>query len=674
MKYAWQYRYIPARRCGNVRGFNLFAAFLGVVMLAISIGLSAFTFSKESATISEISTQITHESAESVADLIRQDAHNTVVESVRRGFQNFLAHNDLDPPADVWKGEEAFKEWFSEEFVRSDRLTRFLADYIAEELLLYQNIPLKGHTVRVVVNKQGLSEALAKGASVEFREDGTFVFVYDTSLLEAKDMAKLPTIVVDGSETVSVFPPGRWMIPIPLRILEAYRHARSFRERVRRNINEFKILFGSCDLDASPACGVYEWRMKPLPLYPQSAPKHIKVAASEVGTGTWTAYNLTSGACTDLALEVGDELNELPLPVELPDHVICSVYAETLLYGLLQKRLSQLVQGEDEFAVVRPESIQKFRTWRIFTQQAIGVSSLIGSSTFPPIQWLLDRVLAAIPGAQIIPLTPCKPSGYMYCAVPARLAYVYSWVDPDTNYSVTGEHAIFSFRQVFVDEFDDIYTRYKTRDEQVKHITPGGTETVDVNYDPEECEKRAKQWCADQIIKGYEQCVRLEIEARKEQLKDEWGWLGDIVAGIVDLGQKIMDICSNPVMQYTQVCYFSTAYNTLKTAGEQAYLSEWNTIQETGHALYVRYAQEYNKTQSEVAKQCMYMFSAFKDENALCMDTNKNFCNYFSWLENGVPGICPEKEHVAYSVFWFHPFEEFVATCTSNTMPDSPDQ
>jgi len=175
-----------------VRGFNLFAAFLGVVMLAVAVGFSIYTFSEESATIKEISAQITHHSAESIADLIRQDAHNTVVESVRRGFQRFFSSNDLDPPDDVWRREEMFKEWFSKEFVRSDRLTQFLADYIAEELLLYQNLPLKGHTVRVVVNRRGLGEALEKGASVEFREDGTFVFVYDTSLLEPEDLAKLP--------------------------------------------------------------------------------------------------------------------------------------------------------------------------------------------------------------------------------------------------------------------------------------------------------------------------------------------------------------------------------------------------------------------------------------------------------------------------------------------------
>ncbi len=627
-----------------MRGFNLFAAFLGVVMLAIAVGFTVFTGTQEAQALREISTQVQTVSVESVADLIRQDAHNTVVETIRRSFQDFFATNPVEPLADAWGSESEFKRWFSEDFIAESKLTEHIADALSGELLLYQGLPLKGHTVRVVVNRSALAEALKEGSSIIVQDDGTFVFVYDTSKLTPEAIASLPTIVIDGKTTVSVFPPGRWMISVPLRIVEAYRHAKEFGERVEAHRDEFKILFGSCSRD-SVLCALWRWTGWDVsPVYPQEVGKGYTITTSEVGEGTWRAYNLVGGACTDMRLYTDEsELNQALGVEEIP----CS-QPEIGLVAVLQKRLEKLVEDPDANAYIVLDSIKAFKTWRVVSDEEINISRLVGESVgIPYLDWVINKLLSAVGVRDAVSISPCRPSGYLYCAAPAALTYDYVWTDKDTRYSVTGEPAVFVFRRRMEYPFAPIYTWLKAREERVAPVSVT-TQSVDIGYDPQECEKNMMDWCREQIKKGIDACTQIQAS----RLDEPWR---SIAMTFIGLGSGFESLC-NQLGGYAALIpaclgpQFQDAYVNYATA-------DWDEIRHVGHALY----EEYNKAGDE---ECAALFAAFKDENALCMDPNQNFCEHLRWLQSGVPKCdLSDPSVVARSVFWFHPFSEFAASC-----------
>ena len=639
-----------------MRGFNLFAAFLGVVMLAIAVGFTVFTGTQESQALREISTQVQTVSAESIADLIRQDAHNTVVETIRRSFQDFFATNPVEPPEEAWESEGRFKEWFAKEFIAESKLTEHIADALAGELLIYQGLPLKGHTVRVVVNRSALAEALKEGSSISVRDDGTFVFIYDSSKLSPEALAGLPTIVIDGRTTVTVFPPGRWMIPVPLRVVEAYRRAKAFREKVRGHMYLFKLLFGVCSRE-SIKCALWKWTGSGVsPVYPSSVDsERFTVAASEVGAGEpWRAYNLMD-VCTDMRLYTDDsELNKA-LGVE---EIHCGIPKPALI-AILDERLSSLLDEENASVAIVPESVRTYKTWRVAEMQAISVSQFIQSNIpIPFLKDLIERAVEALGGTAAMPITPCRPAGYLYCAAPTSLTYDYVWTDTDLRYSVTGEPAVFAFRMSFSRDFDAITTWLEARERRVERASMN-VQTVDVGYDPQECEENMLMWCAKTLFDNFQSCVTLRLGS--------WSVIGDLAQAGHCIQHPDDPICKMDPTSLALILGISNA-----TASDLK--SKWNSVRGVGHYLYTEFnAYAEAHPDDETAQTCAQMFYAFKDENALCMDPNQNFCEHLKWLQSGTPKCdTSDADTVAYAVFWFHPFEEFAGTCRAKAMPSGP--
>jgi len=657
----------------NVRGFNLFAAFLGVIMLAISVGFGVYTFSQERQAIREVSIQIQQSSAQGIADIIREDAHNLAVESIRTALQKYFANNDIIPPKKAWEDEDAFKQWFSNDFIRQSSLTEQIADTLASELLLYQNIPMKGWSVSVVLNRKTLAKALSDASTIQFAKDGTIIFIYDSSKLSKEELAGLPTIVVrrgPASATVSVFPPGRWMVPVPLRVLKAYEAAREFRTLVSTHLDDFRLLFGMCDTENSPDCALYRWTGAGVePVYPEKEEAQIYVSTSTIGDKSqpWTVYNLITGGCTDIRLYVDkSELNkDLNGQVEW---IPCADPAP-VLYVVLQKKLTDIAKEDPNkgMAFIDPSTVAVFKTWKVYTQQGMGITSLISAAVglpipnqYNPFLYIL-KALGEVTGGNnknppppIIPISPCKEDGYLYCAAPVQLAYTYVWTDKDTHFSATGKPAVFRFRTIFTAPFSAIYLTYETRQKEVEAVSlVAPSQTAGGQFNQAECEEKAKGYCAYLVRTGIEKCAPTLLKKKCPS------WLKAVCEKIGGIGaQFVENVCGNPLLSnvFGGVC---TAY---KYASEYA-LSDWDTIRSTGHELY----EELKDDQT-----CARMFAAFKDNDSVCMNPHQNFCEKFSFLSEERPGICPNNDYVAYSYFWFHPFSEFGSTCSVKKPPEPP--
>ncbi len=255
----------------HVRGFNLFAAFLGVAMIAIAVGYSMYVHSVQMDKSQTMQEELVRFDTAGVAEAIKSDVYNTILSRLQRDFQYILAHNVIDPPQSVWEGGEgAFKSWFERDYAQSEALTYTVADRMMAELQAYSASQVfgQGYDVSIVGSVDATAGALRGNTRAEILPNGTFAYVIDTEHMSPKAYSKLPKIVVrkmgstSGVVTSIVLPRGVWTIPINLRIMDGFRVADRVYWYMKNSgaYQRFALAEGHCRQDNLAVCDVFQLR------------------------------------------------------------------------------------------------------------------------------------------------------------------------------------------------------------------------------------------------------------------------------------------------------------------------------------------------------------------------------------------------------------------------------
>jgi len=260
-----------------VRGFNLFAAFIGMAMIAVAVGYSMYAQQAKVQRINEIATEIVRLDTAGVSEVIKSDVYNTILSKIRDEFQDYFENTVLEPPPDAWESRERFKEWFENEFAQSEPTTYWVADRMMVELQAYTATQIFGedYEVSVIGNVKATANALKGAVRAKIQPDGTFVYIIDTTKMAPEAYGNLPKIMVrkhgevSGFTTDIVLPRGLWMIPVPLRIMKAYDVAKEARDYIhdRKKYQEVALAMGHCDQENLAVCDVFqlgERSVKPL--------------------------------------------------------------------------------------------------------------------------------------------------------------------------------------------------------------------------------------------------------------------------------------------------------------------------------------------------------------------------------------------------------------------------
>lgn len=250
-----------------MRGFNLFAAFLGVAMIAIAVGYSMYAQQEKSARSDLMVQELVRFDTAGVAEVIKSDVYNTLLAKIRQDFQEYFESTPLDPPEDVWSSEEAFVDWFEHDFARSESMTYWIADRMMSELKSIAASTMFGeeYEISVIGNTKATAGALKDAVSAKILEDGTFIYVIDTEKMPPEAYDNLPKIMVKkrgetaGFTTDVVLPRGKWTLPVPLRVTEAYRVARETREYIESTGKQkyLALAAGHCDQDNLAICDAF---------------------------------------------------------------------------------------------------------------------------------------------------------------------------------------------------------------------------------------------------------------------------------------------------------------------------------------------------------------------------------------------------------------------------------
>jgi len=259
-----------------VRGFNLFAAFLGVAMIAIAAGYAIYTQQAKTQRMDTIMVETVRFDTAGVSATIKSDVYNTILLKIRQEFQDFFANAVITPPRWAWSSEDAFINWFETNFAQSDTLTEWIADRMMAELQSYTAVPVFGeeYEISVVGSRDSTAEALKSASYAKIMPDGTFVYVIDTTSMSPEMYQKLPKIVVrkrgdvSGATTDIVLPRGKWEIPVRLRILQAYRVARDAKEQMDGgDYKDLALAVGHCSTENLAVCDAFKIegsRIEPL--------------------------------------------------------------------------------------------------------------------------------------------------------------------------------------------------------------------------------------------------------------------------------------------------------------------------------------------------------------------------------------------------------------------------
>ncbi len=250
-----------------MRGFNLFAAFLGMAMIAIAVGYSIYAQQMKVQRIDALTDELARFDTAGVADSIKMDVYSTVLNNIRAHFHEFFAEAIITPPQDKWNSEDSFKKWFEEDYARSEDVTYWVASQMVDELAAYTSTQYLGdeYTITYQGDVNAVAGALKGAVSAKIRPDGTFVYIIDTTKLSPEAYTKLPKIIVQKRGSTSaitsdvILPRGKWEIPVPLRILTAYKVARatkSFMEKGKK-YKYLSLALGHCHGDNLAICDAF---------------------------------------------------------------------------------------------------------------------------------------------------------------------------------------------------------------------------------------------------------------------------------------------------------------------------------------------------------------------------------------------------------------------------------
>ncbi len=657
--------YISPSSTTNVKGFHLFAVLVGGLMVLIAVGFAVYVGQEKAAKVDAMAAKITQYEIARLADVVREDAYNTTLSGLRGSLQDYFATNPLYPPDDAWESEQKFKEWFENDFARSEQFLKWIARALASELTAYRYVrKYADYTVSVELEEEETVKTLSKAVRLKILDDGTFTFILDTRNLTEEELRGLPSIKVCqgvSCTTFVVFPSGIWSFPVPLRIMEAYRRAREAYFSEKSHINDFKLALGFCKRTGECAlwkCSGFDFR----PLYPEEykgfVSKHLPdVLQPPVGIKYITA------PCTSQFLilqgELQKEVNKITgcgeecyLPCDDPQS----------LYILLQAKLEEYAP-EDVNVTLDPVSIKEYKTFHVLSQDAFEIMEAIKENTM--LFFLPPGLLGE---AGTLPLSSCKDEGYVYCYAPVFISYVVSWQDPDATYRVRNYPAVFLFRQTL--------KGFETMDRKLSELEKKAEE---YEFKPPENQQLDEEWNTIQCVKnGAAQCYQLFERAILACYGQELN--GDVVGFCRErLLEGNMPEACKIVLLHSAVegaTWFENLNDALRSwildqlGFGQQYREAKDLTEAQKNAYFYNLAKEAIATLPDGGDECnrlksLFLCSGETCKYAYCADLNAA-CHMFGF-EEGIPGKCAAvgNDATIYALRYIHIWELLTSVCSA---------
>ncbi len=631
---------------------------IGASMLLIAMAYMLYLGNEKRARIDAISQHISQYEIARLADVIREDAYNTTLSTLRASLQDYFATTPLYPPKEAWEDEEKFKEWFESNLSNDEQFLRWVARALAAELLSYRYVReyAKDYIIGVDIEEEKTVGVLRDAVRLVVNDDGTFTFVIDTRNLSEEQFRNLPTIKVcqmGSCTSFVVFPSGIWTFPVPLRIMEAYRKAREVYWRVKSRKDEFKIAFGFCKKTGT--CGIWKYRWGFERVFPRGEDTLMK-RLPELQEGPVTIKFITSPCTSQIMLE-----ENMPEEYRVSDIPVCCGPCSDLLPPdyylllLLQKKIKELAP-DDVNVDVDPVSIREFRTFRVLKQEGFSLVYLFAQSVGLDmlIEWgLIPRDIAS---QAFTPTSECKDGGYVYCYAPVMLSYIVSWEDTNPTYRVKNYPARFLFRQTLTG-FEDMESELESLEERATsyQLKPPEMETVEFNQI--KCRISGADLCWQNFERAVVVCNGGDASTPAWQFclgnQNAPGCIVVLTRAYLDNASLIPEAIVNWLLDQNPDL---ERIKLMKEYGRKLYFYE---MAKKAITLLPTNGEECNQLKSSFI--CPYEKNTC--EFALCYDLN-NYCKNMSF-ENGVPGGCGKvgTEATIYSLFYLHITEQLRGEC-----------
>ncbi len=698
------------------RGFNLFSVFVGISMIAIAVAFSVYVSKYQINTEKTIAPKIFGYETASVADFVRDDATATLTNRIRQEFQEFFATQVLWPPQEsyynnAYQNEDVFKNWFENRLAKTNVFTSWFAHRLALELQKYQNLRVGDYAISISANEEQMQKAIADGSTFKILNDGTFVYILDTTKISDDEYRSLPRLVLrKGFSQVEfpVLPRQKWAIRVPIRVMKAYDKARKVWQTLQWETSPLMLAAGACRADC-PVCGVYSYSAYGFRMIWPKDERYSKECflttekdVPEEGKYKPVVVGSVENVCMNQYLDLNSKeaLSALGLEdaKDVPKKIVCfsgtllenyqADQKAALLAAILNERLKAIKKQQrwDVNMYVDPSSFRMYKTERVCKQRVISLASFV-SSQLPGMDWLLKKIGSAL-GLDIlaqgtIGLSPCEEVGYLTCTAPTNFGVVVHWEDKDKRYRTLNEPASFNFGVRLTAPFLPMAHELNSVQREVNalpKITPkkySVTEDTAKKLD-KKCVENTMASCMVQYLKTLADCNDVKNPQEvNEALNKYYENPGD---------HPLLKACDLPWPSTPSVCVWKKInvavslptflFNAIpplsaKNWTESKVASEYFGSFAPGVLHYVEEKNEAIQTgKVQSTKECntdLLLLRSMYGGNGACgsWDRMKEACSSLSLKGKSWYKACPKSKYTAYSTFWVHIFAEPVGTCSA---------
>ena len=496
-----------------MRGFYLYAALVGFLIVGITVAYSLYLNSQEAGRVKMLLELEKRSRYIPYIDIMREESFASTSAVFRRSLELYLRRYPIYIPKEAYDRDEAL-EWMEENFFRDKTVSGTVAAYLYAELRSYTALRIKG-TVQVMGSDRAISDAIREGVHLIMRNDSVII-VFDPSKMDQSVLQSLPSLkVCEGGycRTLTVFPEEKTEITVPLRLKRAVENAQEVYDKLKYRMGDMEFSAGFCKENCA-ACGVFRFDGDMELVYPESEEDPcretvITLERMESKDHYYRALGIEGGGCANEALKWGDKY----IPCSDPKTILLNYYQKEL--NEVQRDVKGNLFFDARFLDEKPTKLLKY-------QKVIDMSILLASSTMIPPELLEFLGINVHGDYQLAPLGSCKVVGEAYCAYPRRIVLEYAWTDKDSKYSVLGAPMTYTFFMDF-GEPKDMIDYLNAQEAAVKGLKNEAGNTMG-GANQEMCEERLQNMCTVDYITNHfsDKCPGIggdSLEALKEWVK-----------------------------------------------------------------------------------------------------------------------------------------------------------
>ncbi len=472
-----------------MRGFNLYAALVGSLMVVIAAAYVAFLLSQEGKRVDILIEMDKRSKFIPITDIMREQSFTMTSAAFRSAIQRLLSVYVMDLPENESEIENMF---------RREDASLLLAQYLYGYLRSYRFIRLENIRIELEPNIKDLQK-IVNNLNVKVLNGG-IVLVYDPS----KFRENVPSAMVcqgDMCREVPIFPDERVEVLVPLRLKKAMMIAKDVKKKMISGdikVDDVLVKVGFCE-DYS-VCGIFSWDGRML--YPLSDKDVEKVRKGielpmEVGENDIPAYEplgFYGGGCYNMGIYLGGKYYGCADPTNL--WYMLGWYTETASINLCYDEDGKMIDGTDQedcvFEVrILPdfERYKEFKKGVIIYENTISLGSLLDSAIGGFLSFLfgVERT-----GVVRIPGSECKVMGVATCVAPEKKSVIIVVKDRDERFKTLLTEPIFKFR-VVLDETPPEREWGGSVDKVIRMIEEGATCDKVKGYLDDICSRKVEQ-------------------------------------------------------------------------------------------------------------------------------------------------------------------------------------